>query len=245
MSGISEEEALFNGGAREGDLEGLEEKLGYHFEDRELLLQALSHRSFANEQEVEISDNEVLEFLGDAVLGLVVSEMLFRRHPELSEGQMSKLKAFLVSADTLARQAETIDMGSYLLLGRGEEKTDGRGKDSLLANAFEAVIAAIYLDGGMSAVAGFLDRMLWPQLATAAQRDPSLRDFKSLLQERLQANGQPLPVYRVVEETGPDHDKLFEVELLVGGEYLATGRGRTKKSAEQAAAETALADIEE
>ena len=243
MTPDRQRQALLEGGAREGGLEELEERLEYRFQERELLLQALSHRSFANEHDEEILDNEVLEFLGDAVLGLVVSEMLYRRHPNLTEGQMSKLKAFLVSAGMLARKAEEIDLGSYLLLGKGEEKTAGRGKESLLANAFEAVIAAVYLDGGMSAAAGFLDRMLSPQLSAAIQREPTLQDFKSLLQEELQAVGRPLPLYRVVSENGPDHEKVFVVELVVDEERLAEGEGKTKKAAEQAAAEVALADL--
>jgi len=243
MTPDREREALLEGGAREGGLEELEERLEYRFQERELLLQALSHRSFANEHQEEMLDNEVLEFLGDAVLGLVVSEMLYRRHPNLTEGQMSKLKAFLVSAGMLARKAEEIDLGSYLLLGKGEEKTAGRGKDSLLANALEAVIAVLYLDGGMPVVAGFLDRMLLPELSAAIQREPTLQDFKSLLQEKLQAVGRPLPVYRVVGENGPDHEKVFLVELVVDEERLADGEGKTKKAAEQAAAEVALADL--
>ncbi len=243
MTPDREREALLEGGAREGGLEELEERLEYRFQERGLLLQALSHRSFANEHQEEMLDNEVLEFLGDAVLGLVVSEMLYRRHPNLTEGQMSKLKAFLVSAGMLARKAEEIDLGSYLLLGKGEEKTAGRGKDSLLANALEAVIAVLYLDGGMPVVTGFLDRMLLPQLSAAIQREPTLQDFKSLLQEKLQAVGRPLPVYRVIGENGPDHEKVFLVELVVDEERLADGEGKTKKAAEQAAAEVALADL--
>ena len=177
MTPDKEREALLEGGAREDGLDGLEEMLGHKFADRELLLQALSHRSFANEQQEEIPDNEVLEFLGDSVLGFVVSEMLYRQHPDLTEGQMSKFKAFLVSAGMLARKADEIGLGSYLLLGKGEEKTAGREKDSLLANAFEAIIAALYLDGGMPVAVAFLERMLLPQLEAAVQREPTLRDF--------------------------------------------------------------------
>jgi ribonuclease-3 len=245
MTPDKEREALLEGGAREDGLGGLEEILGHEFENRELLLQALSHRSFANEQQEEMLDNEVLEFLGDAVLGLIVSEMLYRRHPGLTEGQMSKFKAFLVSAGMLARKADEIDLGSYLLLGKGEEKTAGREKDSLLANAFEAVIAALYLDGGMQVAVAFLDRVLSPQLNAAIEREPKLEDFKSLLQEELQAVGRPLPVYQVVSEDGPDHEKVFLVELLVDEERLAEGEGKTKKAAEQAAAEVALAKLDE
>ncbi|MFQ5745080.1 MAG: ribonuclease III [Acidobacteriota bacterium] len=236
--------SLLRGGSIAIDLEGLEERLGYCFKRRGRLLRALSHRSFANEREDDIPDNEVMEFLGDAVLGLVVSELLYRRHPQLSEGQMSKLKAFLVSSGALARRAEEIDLGSCLLLGRGEEKTAGRAKDSLLANAFEAVIAAVYLDGGLEAATEFVDRTLWPQLAAVVQEEPSLRDYKSMLQERLQARDRSLPAYRVVDELGPDHDKLFRVELSVNGKVLSKGEGKTKKAAEQAAAEVALAQME-
>jgi ribonuclease-3 len=243
MTPDKEREALLEGGACEDGLGGLEVILGHKFENRELLLQALSHRSFANEQQEEMLDNEVLEFLGDAVLGLVVSEMLYRRYPGLTEGQMSKFKAFLVSAGMLARKADEIDLGSYLLLGKGEEKTAGREKDSLLANTFEAVTAALYLDGGMPVAAAFLDRVLSPQLSAAIEQEPELQDFKSLLQEELQAVGQPLPVYQVVSENGPDHEKVFVVELCVGEERLAEGEGKTKKAAEQAAAEVALAEL--
>lgn len=239
---MSEGEDLMTlgGGPAERDLGELEAKLGYRFERRERLLRALSHRSYANERQADVADNEVMEFLGDAVLGLVVSEMLYRRHAELSEGQMSKLKAYLVSAGTLARRAEEVDLGSYLLLGRGEEKTFGRGKESLLANAFEAVIAAVYLDGGLQAATDFVDRTLWGDLGDAIEADPTLRDFKSILQERLQAQGRALPLYRVVEERGPDHAKVFRVEVVVDDEALAEGEGKTKKGAEQVAAELAL-----
>ena len=230
-------------GVSDSDLERLERKLGHSFHDRDRLLRALIHRSYANEQDAEVPDNEVMEFLGDAVLGLIVSELLYRRNPELSEGDMSKLKAFLVSADTLARRAEEIELGTYLVLGRGEEKTAGRAKDSLLANTFEAVIAAIYLDGGLEAATEFVDRLLWPGLTEAVNDDPTLRDFKSMLQERLQADGRQLPIYRIIEERGPDHDKVFRVEVVVDGKVLAAGEGKTKKAAEQSAADQALTEL--
>lgn len=218
----------------------LEENIGYRFEDRGLLHSATVHRSFANETEDDIADNEVLEFLGDAVLGLVISELLYRRHPELSEGEMSKLKAFLVSSDSLARRAEQIDLGSYLVLGRGEEKTEGRLKDSLLANCFEAVIAAVYLDGGLQAATSFLDATVYRHIGDLIDEDVPFSDFKSRLQERLQSAGRPLPVYRVVEEHGPDHDKTFQVVVEVDGEQVGEGEGKTKKAAEQRAAERTL-----
>ena len=229
-------------GAREPyeRLARLEAEIGYQFADHELLHRATIHRSFANESEEDIADNEVLEFLGDAVLGLVVSELLYRRNPDLSEGEMSKLKAFLVSSESLARRAEEIALGTYLVLGKGEEKTAGRLKDSLLANAFEAVIAAVYLEGGLQAATDFVDRTVYQHLTDATEVDVHLNDFKSLLQERLQSDGRPLPVYIVVEEQGPDHDKTFCVQVEFDGESIAVGNGKTKKSAEQMAAEQAL-----
>ena len=224
-------------------LETLEQLMGYRFNDRGALHRATIHRSFANESEEDIADNEILEFLGDAVLGLVVSELLYRRHPELTEGEMSKLKAFLVSSEALARRGEEIDLGKYLVLGRGEEKTDGRLKDSLLANSFEAVIAAVYLDGGLEAATCFVDATVWSHLADVVEENVGFNDFKSLLQELVQTDGRPLPVYQVVEERGPDHDKIFRVEVVVDGKLLAEGEGRTKKAAEQVAAELALSEI--
>ncbi len=221
-------------------LGSLESRIGYRFRDRELLHRATIHRSFANESEEDIADNEVLEFLGDAVLGLVVSELLYRRNPEFSEGEMSKLKAFIVSSDSLARRAEEIDLGAYLVLGRGEEKTAGRLKDSLLANSFEAVIAAVYLDGGLQEVTEFVDRAVYEYLNGAIEDDVRFSDFKSMLQERLQSEGRGLPAYTVVEERGPDHAKTFSVEVKLEGESIAVGDGKTKKAAEQMAAERAL-----
>lgn len=218
----------------------LEDKIGYRFTDRGLLHSATIHRSFANETVEDIADNEVLEFLGDAVLGLVVSELLYRRNPELSEGEMSKLKAFLVSSESLARRAEDIDLGSYLVLGRGEEKTDGRLKDSLLANSFEAVIAAIYLDGGLRAATDFVDATVYTHLTDAIEENTRFSDFKSMLQERLQSLGRALPVYSVIEEHGPDHDKTFRVVVELDGEPVGEGEGKTKKGAEQQAAEHTL-----
>ncbi|MGD8816067.1 MAG: ribonuclease III [Acidobacteriota bacterium] len=233
------EQNVDTGGAVEGAherLAPLERSIGYRFADRSLLHSATIHRSFANETEEDIADNEVLEFLGDAVLGLVVSELLYRRNPELSEGEMSKLKAFLVSSDSLARRAEEIDLGTYLVLGKGEEKTDGRLKDSLLANSFEAVIAAVYLDGGLGAATRFIDAVVYRHLDDAVEESATLSDFKSLLQERLQSTGRPLPVYTIVEENGPDHDKTFHVVVEVDGEPVGEGQGKTKKAAEQEAA---------
>ena len=221
-------------------LDSLEETIGYRFDDRALLHGATIHRSFANETEEDIADNEVMEFLGDAVLGLVISDLLYRRNPDFSEGEMSKLKAFLVSSESLARRAEEIGLGDYLVLGRGEEKTDGRLKDSLLANSFEAVIAAVYLDGGLQPATEFIDKTVYRHLADAVEEDVHFNDFKSLLQERLQSNGGALPVYSVVDESGPDHEKTFRVVVEVDGAPRGEGEGRTKKGAEQMAAERTL-----
>lgn len=221
-------------------LAALESSIGYRFAHRELLHRATIHRSFANETEEGVVDNEVLEFLGDAVLGLVISELLYRRNPQMSEGEMSKLKAFLVSSESLARRAEDIDLGTYLVLGKGEEKTDGRLKDSLLANSFEAVIAAVYLDGGLQVATDFVDSTVYKHLTDAIEENVRFNDFKSLLQERLQSDGQSLPVYTVVEELGPDHSKTFRVVVELDGEPLGEGEGKTKKAAEQVAAEQTL-----
>ena len=220
----------------------LEDEIGYRFVDRELLHRATIHRSFASESEEDIADNEVLEFLGDAVLGMVVSELLYQRNPSLSEGKMSKLRAFLVCSRSLARSAEGIDLGAYLVLGKGEEKTAGRLKDSLLANSFEAVIAAIHLDGGLQEASKFVDCTVYRRLTDAIEDEDNVlfTDFKSLLQERQQSEGHSLPVYTVVEERGPDHAKTFSVEVELDGQAIAVGSGKTKKSAEQMAAELAL-----
>jgi ribonuclease-3 len=222
----------------------LEERLGYRFRDRALLERALTHRSRANEdQSGEASDNESLEFLGDAVLGLVVADALFRRFPAFDEGQKSKAKAALVSAQSLSAIAERLGLGEHLLLGRGEEKTGGRQKLALLADACEALFAAIYLDGGLEPVRDLIVREVGPALD--GLRHPGhltalTGDFKSALQEHLQAGQVPPPRYRVAVEDGPDHDKRFEVEVWSEDRLLAKGEGKSKKDAEQSAARLAL-----
>jgi ribonuclease-3 len=225
------------------EYEELERRLEYRFRDRGLLEHAFTHRSHAHEDASGgVADNESLEFLGDAVLGLIVAEVLFRDFPQFREGEKSKVKATLVSTASLATVAERIGLGGYLLLGRGEEKTGGRQKQALLADACEALIAAIYLDGGLDEVRRLLLRELAPDLARV--RSPEfLRDYKSMLQEEMQSNGRPRPDYVVVEAIGPDHDKLFHVDVRVGGQTLGSGAGRTKKDAEQEAARLALERI--
>ena len=223
------------------EFEELQERVGYRFKDRGLLEHALTHKSRAAEDASGgVADNESLEFLGDAVLGLVVAEMLFRKYPHYNEGQKSKIKASVVSTQALARRAEQIQLGDHLLLGRGEEKTGGRFKQALLADGYEALIAALYLDGGMPAAAGFLERELSDAIESGAGETVVGQDYKSALQERLQALGQPLPEYRVAAESGPDHRKEFTIDVVVAGEIVGTASGKAKKEAEQEAARLAL-----
>ena len=223
------------------EFEELQDRVGYRFRDRGLLEHALTHRSRAAEDASGgVADNESLEFLGDAVLGLVVAEMLFRKYPHYDEGQKSKIKASVVSTQALARRAEQIQLGEHLLLGRGEEKTGGRFKQALLADGYEALIAALYLDGGLPAAAGFLERELTEAIESGAAEQVVGQDYKSALQERLQALGRPLPDYRVAAESGPDHRKEFTIDVVVAGDVLGTASGKAKKEAEQEAARLAL-----
>jgi ribonuclease-3 len=221
----------------------LEQRIGYRFRDLGLLEHALTHKSKAHEDATGgVVDNESLEFLGDAVLGFVVADLLYREFPHFQEGQKSKAKAALVSTAALAELAQRIGLGAYLLLGRGEEKTGGRQKQALLADGCEAVIAAVYLDGGVDAARDFILGELRDEIEHVRSPD-FLRDFKSALQERLQADGRPLPEYEVTAERGPDHDKRFHVTVRVSGVVLADSEGRTKKEAEQLAARHALAAL--
>jgi ribonuclease III len=219
----------------------LEGRIGYRFRDRGLLEHALTHKSKAHEDPSGgVIDNESLEFLGDAVLGLVIADALCRRFPQSSEGHKSKIKAMLVSTASLAELAARLDLGEHMILGRGEEKTGGRRKQALLADTCEALIAAIYLDGGLDPARQFILRELGEALDEAGRPDYFGRDHKSRLQEAVQRLGHPLPTYRVAGEAGPEHRKMFHVEVLVGGRLVAEGTGRTKKDAEQDAAKAAL-----
>jgi len=223
------------------EFEALQQAIGYRFRDRGLLEHAMTHTSRANEDvSGGVIDNESLEFLGDAVLGFVVADMLFRDFPEYDEGQKSKTKAAVVSTTTLARQADRLNLGEHLLLGRGEEKTGGRHKQALLADGYEALIAAIYLDGGIEHARTFIVRQFAPLLDDARRAGAGGQDFKSALQELLQARELPLPEYRLVAAVGPDHRKQFEIEVVVRGEPLASATGTSKKDAEQEAARAAL-----
>jgi ribonuclease-3 len=222
----------------------LEDRIGYHFRDLGLLEHALTHRSRAHEDASGgVIDNESLEFLGDAVLGFAIADMLFARFPTHSEGYKSKVKAGIVSAVSLARLAEDIDLGRYVLLGRGEEKTGGRHKHAILADGFEALIAAIYLDGGIEAARAFIASCFGPMIAAAGEQAADAaftEDWKSALQEWLQAHGRGLPHYRLAAAEGPDHRKRFDVEVIVGGVSAGRAVGRSKKDAEQQAARAAL-----
>jgi ribonuclease-3 len=223
------------------EFDELERRVGYRFRDPGLLEHALTHTSRANEDvSGGVFDNESLEFLGDAVLGFAIADLLFRRFPSRDEGWKSKIKAALVSTSSLARLAERLNLGDHLLLGRGEEKTGGRRKQALLADGYEALIAAIYLDGGVDHATAFIARQFADLIQEAREPDAVMRDFKSALQERVQSGGDPLPEYIVIGETGPDHHKRFQVEVRVGGRALADGYGRSKKEAEQEAARLAL-----
>jgi ribonuclease III len=226
------------------EFEPLERTIGYRFRDRGLLEHALTHSSRVHEDASGgVIDNESLEFLGDSVLGFVIADMLFREFPHHNEGQKSKLKASIVSASSLARLGERIDLGDHLILGRGEEKTGGRLKRALIADCYEALIAAIYLDGGIEAARTFIERQ-FASLIEEAKRTGAhaafTEDYKSALQEWLQSHDRGLPVYRLVAEAGPAHKRQFAVEVLVSGEPVARAEGRSKKEAAQAAAKAAL-----
>lgn len=228
------------------ELDSLEQAIGYTFTNREILRRALTHSSHAHERSTSghaggLTDNEQLEFLGDAVLGLLISEGLVERFPEYQEGRLSKLKAHLVSASYLQEIAQNLDLGSYLHLGRGEEMSGGRAKPTLLVDALEAVIAALYLDGGLEEARRFVNRFLLGGahggLIQIEERLPHrVVDFKSALQELAQARKLPQPRYVIVRERGPEHSKTFTIEARVGGDLISQAEGLTKKSAAQKAA---------
>ena len=222
-------------------LRDLEKLLGYSFKDEALLSRALTHRSFVNENEQErLQNNESLEFLGDAVLGFLISSRIFQHYPNLTEGELSKIKAYLVSAANLVRLAEGIHLGDFVRLSRGEEKTGGRKKRAIIVDTFEAIIGAIYLDGGVEAASEFVGRQVDSFLESLDLGQLTYGDFKSALQEQLHNLGRPEPIYRVVNEIGPDHKKTFVVQVVIHGEVMAQSTGRTKKEAQQSAARLAL-----
>ena len=222
------------------DQNALQKTLGVSFQQPELLTQALTHSSYANENPgIAPASNERLEFLGDAILGLIVAENLFRDFPGMSEGEMTRLRSILVKQETLARVAESIKLGNYLYLGKGEEASGGKDKPANLARALESVIAAVYLDQGSAATEQLVLEILDAELLKTLYQG-AIIDYKSQLQELLQAKKQQTPVYNLIETQGPDHNKNFTVEVRLGNEVLATGIGRSKKKAETEAARIAL-----
>ncbi len=223
----------------------LETILGHQFRDPQRLLQALMHSSRIPERTPDepCESNEKLEFLGDAVLELIVSEELVREFPDWSEGQLSKSRARLVNAIAISLSAQRLGLGKYLLLGRGEEKTGGRCKPALLADAYEALIAAVYLDGGLEVARQFVRRSLVEGAIAVEAERLGHTDHKSALQKFLQSRGMAPGAYHVIAETGPDHQKTFRVEVRICGQITAMGSGRTKKEAEQAAAIAALIQL--
>jgi len=232
------------------DLQELQRRLDYSFKDPALLERALTHSSFAYEMrsglEGEVSgDYESMEFLGDTILGFLISEHLFLNHPSRSEGELSKIRSFLVSANHLASLSQELDLGAFLKLGHGEEKTGGRKKKALLADLFESLIAAIYLDGGFEPTRRFIFSRFSSRLEEIAEEQLDFQDRKSLLQEELHARGFTEPTYQVVEELGPDHSKQFVVEVHIEDKLLAQASGKSKKEAQQRAAAKALEGLED
>ena len=227
----------------ERELETLEQLLNYRFVDKERLQTALRHSSFVNEQsESGLQDNERYEFLGDAVLNLIISHILMFRYPNLAEGDLSRTRSCLVNEVQLAELARQLRLGDFMELGKGEIHTKGRKKKSILADAFEAVTAAVYLDSGFERAFEIISELYAPFLEQIEMPD-QYRDYKSRLQELVQTQLKETPLYSVVDESGPDHDKTFQVELRVGG-TRSIGSGKSKKSAEQAAARKALELLE-
>ena len=214
-----------------------ENKIGYHFQNRNYLRQALSHSSYANEMRLsKLANNERLEFLGDAVLELISSEYIFSTNERMHEGEMTKLRASLVCEPTLAMCAREIDLGNYILLGKGEIATGGATRDSILSDAFEAVIGAIYLDGGFTSAKEFIMKYVLDDIDSKKL----FFDSKTILQEIVQADYKEPLQYKLLGESGPDHDKIFTVAAIVDGKELSQGTGKTKKAAEQAAAYQAI-----
>lgn len=231
--------------ATDEELRDFQQRIGYTFQRAEVLARALTHKSFSHEAKGDqVRHNETFEFLGDAVLGFVIGDVLFHQFPSLDEGALSKMKAYLVSATSLSAKARDLGMGDVIFLGVGEEKTGGRKKDSLLANLFEAMIAAIYLDGGIDAARRLLEQSFAGDLRMLNEDDLLFQDYKTALQEQAQGKGLPLPEYSVVAEVGPDHDKTFIVEVKVGS-LQARGEGSSKKEAQQQAARHALRETPE
>ena len=217
-------------------MESLEAKLGYTFNDRTLLENALTHSSFANENRDTLGSNERLEFLGDSILGMVTADYLYKKHPDLPEGDLTRTRAALVCEESLVEVADRLDLGAYLRLGRGEATGGGRTRPSIRADAVEAVLAAVYLDGGLSEARKIIQTFILDKEAEKSAH----RDYKTALQELVQRTPGAAVAYQLVRESGPDHCRSFEMEASVDGKVIGTGAGRTKKEAEQMAAKAAL-----
>ena len=216
----------------------LEKAIGYQFRNITLLQNALSHSSYANERwHDSLKSNERLEFLGDSVLGMLVADYLFRTFPDRPEGELTRMRADMVCEKTLAKVANTLGLGRHLLLGKGEEQGGGRSRESILADAVESVIAACYLDGGMDAAVQFIQKFILVNVPVTKLHNA---DYKTALQELVQQKKNQVLAYRLVGESGPDHDKQFQVELTLNGEVVGLGTGSSKKRAEQAAAQAAI-----
>ena len=226
--------------SREIEMNTLEEKLGYTFQNRALLENALTHSSCANESRGKLSSNERLEFLGDSILGMVVADHLYRNHPDLPEGELTRTRAALVCEDSLVEVAKELGLGDYLRLGKGEEAGGGRQRPSIRADAVEAVLAAIYLDGGIGSARKIIQKYILSREVAGLTKP---RDYKTALQELVQReNGQVLR-YRLIGEEGPDHNKRFFVAVDLNGNCVGSGTGRSKKEAEQMAAKAAIAAL--
>lgn len=219
-------------------MDGLEEKLGYKFKNIDLLKNALTHSSYANEVRSGFSSNERLEFLGDSVLSIVVSDYIYKHYPNMPEGELTKLRASLVCEKSLCTFSRELNLGDYLMLGKGEEKGGGRERDSILADAFEAVLAAIYLDGGMEPARRHVMNLVLRELQHTD--DEVFKDYKTALQEIIQRNPEETVSYILTGESGPDHDKEFTVEVRLNSNVIGKGTGKNKKRAEQMAAKEAL-----
>ncbi|MCK5145165.1 ribonuclease III [bacterium] len=222
-----------------GNTDSLYHEIGYRFKDPELFRLAMTHRSALGDRMAHFQSNERLEFLGDAVLGMIVTDALYKRYPHRSEGRLTRAKSVLVSREALARHARRLDIGQYLFLGAGEERSGGRNRHSILSNAMEAIIGAVYIDGGVSSAEKLISDHMLEEMDRAAS-DKFHRNFKSWLLEHAQAHGLRGPEYNVVDESGPDHRKFFRVEVCLDGLSKGVGQGRSKKIAEQDAAKNAI-----
>lgn len=220
----------------------LEKKIGYSFRDRRLLENALTHSSYANEHRTaKVPSNERLEFLGDSILGLVVADHLYRTRPDLPEGDLTRIRAALVCEGSLVEVARGLDLGSYLKLGKGEDHGGGRARPSIQADAVEAMLAAVYLDGGIGQARKLIHKLILNQ---EEERTAAGRDYKTALQELVQRESGQVLSYHLTGEKGPDHDKIFAMEVLLNGQPIGAGQGRSKKEAEQAAAKAAVLRLE-